>query len=176
MKRIKSWPEWAVTNCTLHGFLSIEQTYPSGKTRHGKNRRRCKQCRYKNALKYRKRNKNKYLSQTRKYDMHSPRRNYMRERRRLLKQFGLTLEQYDEMHKNQDAKCKICKRSETRINNERGKICKLSVDHCHKTGKVRGLLCFNCNAALGMVKESIPILEEMIKYLNFYADQSDTSE
>jgi hypothetical protein len=41
----------------------------------------------------------------------------------------------------------------------------LHVDHSHKTGDVRGLLCGNCNAAIGMTKESVSILNKMIEYL-----------
>lgn len=39
------------------------------------------------------------------------------------------------------------------------------VDHCHTTGKVRGLLCNNCNTALGLVDDKIEVLKRMIKYL-----------
>lgn len=41
-----------------------------------------------------------------------------------------------------------------------------SIDYCHKTNKIRGLLCSNCNTALGLVKDSKDILGKMIKYLN----------
>jgi hypothetical protein len=42
------------------------------------------------------------------------------------------------------------------------------VDHCHTTGKVRALLCHNCNIALGLLKESVPTLEAMVKYLKHH--------
>lgn len=42
---------------------------------------------------------------------------------------------------------------------------KLVVDHCHDTGKIRGLLCHNCNRALGLLKDSVHTLESAIDYL-----------
>lgn len=54
--------------------------------------------------------------------------------------YGISQEQYDQMQKQQDYKCWICDRKGVR---------KLAVDHDHKTGKVRGLLCQGCNVMLG---------------------------
>lgn len=42
----------------------------------------------------------------------------------------------------------------------------LCIDHCHTTGKVRGVLCDDCNTALGKFKDDVSILEKAIKYLN----------
>lgn len=42
---------------------------------------------------------------------------------------------------------------------------KLHVDHCHQTGKIRGLLCQKCNMALGLLNDSVEILETAIRYL-----------
>lgn len=56
--------------------------------------------------------------------------------------------------------CKICKdkeKSRTKIN--------LTVDHCHKTGKIRGLLCHSCNVVLGLLKEDINRIKNIINYL-----------
>lgn len=80
-------------------------------------------------------------------------------RKRRLQQYGLSLEDYDTMHAAQKGVCGICKLPEPR------KGGRLSVDHCHKTGKVRGLLCHNCNHALGNLKDSIPNLNSAIDYL-----------
>ena len=55
-------------------------------------------------------------------------------------------------------KCFICGLDKDRRN--------LCVDHCHTTGKVRGLLCDNCNVGLGRFKDNITLLEKAIKYLN----------
>ncbi len=83
-------------------------------------------------------------------------------RSNLLKQYGLTLDQYNQMLKSQDFGCAICKRKDS----GRPRMINLVVDHNHTTGKVRGLLCSPCNVAIGMVKESIDILNRIKEYLS----------
>lgn len=80
----------------------------------------------------------------------------------ILKQGGCTPEQYETLLIEQGGACKICGKipghqglSDTRLN----------VDHDHKTGKFRGLICNRCNKALGMVDDSIEILQKMQEYL-----------
>ena len=75
--------------------------------------------------------------------------------------FGITEIQYNEMLKNQNNACAICKSEES------GDIrtVALAVDHCHKTGVVRGLLCSSCNKAIGFLKDSVQNLESAIEYL-----------
>lgn len=69
--------------------------------------------------------------------------------------YGISYEQYLGMVKERNGICDICGNSE-RI---------LSIDHCHKTGKIRGLLCFRCNTALGSLDDNIDILASAISYL-----------
>jgi hypothetical protein len=77
--------------------------------------------------------------------------------------YGITLAQVNQMLENQNHLCFICE--------EVGfKMCKdvkqpLNLDHCHKTGLVRGLLCHNCNRALGLFKDDIPRMKRAINYL-----------
>ncbi len=71
--------------------------------------------------------------------------------------YGLTMEDYNKMLKKQGGTCVIC-----RNGNNRRKLC---VDHNHKTGKVRGLLCDSCNFTIGHSKEDINLLKKAIKYL-----------
>lgn len=80
-----------------------------------------------------------------------------------LKEHGITIDDYESMLKNQNFKCAICGSSGE--NTEKYKHRPLFVDHNHKTGKVRGLLCSNCNFILGHAKDDISILENAIKYL-----------
>lgn len=78
-------------------------------------------------------------------------------RRRWLKRaYGITVEQYDAMLKKQKGRCAICRRKP---------VYKLSVDHCHKTGRVRGLLCRPCNNALGNIEDRIKTAEAIVAYL-----------
>ena len=83
----------------------------------------------------------------------------------LLKHYGITLEDFNQMKCNQDDKCLICNNNETALNPSTGKARELAVDHCHKTGKVRGLLCTSCNTALGNFKDDISLLEKAAVYL-----------
>lgn len=83
--------------------------------------------------------------------------------RALRESFGISLEQYQEMHNEQDGKCKICGQPETQKRN--GKVRALAVDHNHKTGKIRGLLCSDCNTGIGKLKEDVEILQNAIRYL-----------
>ena len=67
------------------------------------------------------------------------------------------------MYEQQNGVCAICGKPETKV--QYGKIQPLTVDHNHETGKVRGLLCFNCNIAIGKLKDDIVLLEKAIDYL-----------
>jgi len=89
----------------------------------------------------------------------------------LTKSFGITLEQYREMQKSQGNVCAICGKPETTVDQRKQGCRELAVDHCHKTGKVRGLLCGHCNKALGKFKDNISVLESAIAYLNKHKEQ-----
>ena len=75
------------------------------------------------------------------------------------KTYNISLEDYNNLLESQNYTCKICKKEEKHTNKA------LAVDHCHSTGKVRGLLCFDCNTALGKFKDSTELLYEAINYL-----------
>lgn len=79
---------------------------------------------------------------------------------RLRNKYGISLEEYNRMFQQQEGCCAICG---THQSNEQRS---LAVDHDHRTGKVRALLCHKCNAALGNVNDSIDILKEMISYID----------
>lgn len=74
--------------------------------------------------------------------------------------YGLSKEDYAFMLKEQDHKCKICGKDELDSARQR-----LNVDHCHTTGRIRGLLCHTCNVGLGMFKEDPDLLAVAINYL-----------
>ncbi len=75
--------------------------------------------------------------------------------------YGITLDQYNALLSQQDNRCAICMSTSTKR-----KTCpNLLVDHCHATGKVRGLLCSTCNSAIGMLEESEQSLTNAISYL-----------
>lgn len=68
------------------------------------------------------------------------------------------LEKYEDMFQEQNGLCKICSQEEANGNS-------LSIDHCHHTGVVRGLLCSNCNRGIGLLKDDYKILEKAKDYL-----------
>lgn len=76
---------------------------------------------------------------------------------KLKKQYGITIEQYDEMYKKQRGRCAICKR------HYRTFIMGLAVDHDHKTGQIRGLLCGICNTYLARIKDDPTSLVAYLK-------------
>lgn len=73
--------------------------------------------------------------------------------------YGITLEDVDTLRKQQKGRCLICRRKEKDLNHI------LRVDHCHETGRVRGLLCHNCNCGLGHLRDDPKLLERAIIYL-----------
>lgn len=82
------------------------------------------------------------------------------ENTRLLRKFNITLKDYNKMFEGQQGCCAICKKHQLEFKT------KLHVDHCHITGKVRGLLCYNCNRALGLFQDDLTVLKESVNYLN----------
>lgn len=72
---------------------------------------------------------------------------------------------YADLFEAQGGVCAICGSPETTVDRRTGKIRKLSVDHCHETGSIRGLLCMKCNTMLGAVQDNTDVLESAITYL-----------
>ncbi len=81
--------------------------------------------------------------------------------RHLKSLYGITIETYDDMYSTQEGKCAICKTPKSDMGTQG-----LYVDHCHDTGKVRGLLCAGCNHSLGVFKDNPTILYAAAKYLH----------
>lgn len=81
--------------------------------------------------------------------------------------YGISYKDYKKMEKKQNHRCGICgmKLEQTNPNNQYNNNKHFSVDHNHKTGKIRGLLCRNCNSGIGWMRENPYILIKTIKYL-----------
>ena len=77
------------------------------------------------------------------------------------RKFGITVDQYDLMFSEQNGKCAICGTTEPGRDDKN-----FAVDHDHHTGKVRGLLCMNCNRGIGLLNDDISNLTNAINYLN----------
>ena len=105
-------------------------------------------------------NKQAFSKQQRNYYINNREKITNRE----LKKYSVSVEEYNAMLEAQNKVCAICKQPETaRVNN---KVKRLSIDHNHETGKVRGLLCHNCNILIGQAKDNVKILHNAAEYLN----------
>lgn len=88
-------------------------------------------------------------------------------RRTMLKsKYGISLEKYEEMLIEQNGVCAICLKKETSHSNKKGPIDSLRVDHCHNTGKVRGLLCSECNFGISKFDDSMSLICSALAYLH----------
>ena len=104
----------------------------------------CKQCSAKRSERWRKNN---------------PDRLRVLDRKNKLKyKYGLTVEQYNELLSFQEGVCALCMKEHKRR--------PLNVDHCHSTGKIRGLLCDKCNLAIGLLGDSIELALRIVRYLS----------
>ena len=79
------------------------------------------------------------------------------------RRYGITYQEYCDMLDSQQGKCAICESADSQNERTYGK---LFIDHCHETGKVRGLLCSKCNHALGHLNDDIRLLKKAIEYLS----------
>lgn len=126
---------------------SIDQFKPHSRRRYGHSET-CLEC-----------IKNNKILRDRKYHYNHGKERYRRnilssKNNSLLRRYGISLDKYNQMCDSQNNKCAICKRSR-----------KLVVDHSHKTGLVRELLCNACNSVLGHFHENIEVLQNAIQYV-----------
>lgn len=77
----------------------------------------------------------------------------------LRKRYGITLNEYESILVEQNHQCAVCGAAQADLKRA------LAVDHCHSTGVVRGLLCHQCNVALGFLKEDLNILDKLAEYI-----------
>jgi len=126
---------------------------------------------YKNRMKeYRENNREKlnadrcvWQKEDKERDPIKYKKKYRREN--LLRRYGLTVDTYNLLYAKHDGKCGICNKEESALSYLTGRPQRLAIDHDHATGKVRGLLCFSCNRALGYFKDNSILLQSAIRYL-----------
>ena len=85
-----------------------------------------------------------------------------------LERYNLTRAEYDVLFQKQGGACAICKRPEPQLHKA------LAVDHDHKTGQIRSLLCSKCNMGLGHFQDSPELLQAAIQYLSFHHKDADS--
>lgn len=126
----------------------------------------CKKCRNSASVSYRKKNPdivkkiNDAKREYRKEYYRTPEWQEKLRRSHLKSKFGLTQEDYERMLRDQNGVCLICKQYRTQSNKNY-----LHIDHCHDSGKIRGLLCYYCNAGLGWFQDNTEYLNGAIQYL-----------
>lgn len=76
--------------------------------------------------------------------------------RNLLTRYGITTEEFNQLLESQDDACAICEKKE---------VSRFVVDHCHDKGHIRGILCCNCNKALGKFGDTIEGVTKVLRYL-----------
>ena len=107
---------------------------------------------------YRKKNKEKRNEYLRDWYKKNPKK---RHGQKLRQRYGIDVDKYESMLKDQGGVCAICGGSDIGRKGSKN----FPVDHCHKTGKIRGLLCHKCNAILGLCDDNIKTLKSAIQYL-----------
>jgi hypothetical protein len=141
------------TKCRVKKHLETEfSVHAAGKNGY---RRQCKQC----VSEYQRDYQRSYRERRTKGE-----RERLREYKRkkaflynLRRLYGITVEEYEDLRRAQGDKCAVC--GDAFLSDTP------HVDHCHRTGRVRGLLCGPCNRALGIMKDSINLLKSAIRYL-----------
>lgn len=106
------------------------------------------------------RNKKKIAAQ-RKTEVY---RRWSRDKHLKLK-YGISTKEYNKLLKAQGGKCAICRATPKAKGRRIKGYTKFCVDHCHKTLKIRGLLCAKCNAALGFLKDDLKVVSAAQRYM-----------
>ncbi len=151
--------------CVSKPLTSFTKDTRSGRNKTGGKygyRADCKECRRIYNKRYHTENGDKVRAQQRKWRNE----NITQEKDRMLQYcYGISVEQYSQMLEEQNGCCAICLNPETAMNQKTKTLRSLAVDHNHQNGQVRGLLCSNCNMAIGKFKDDISRLQNAIQYL-----------
>lgn len=157
--------------CIKCGEGKPESEFSRGTGRYGNGRRStCKTCCSAYLRDYYENNRERVLDTCTRYYQNNKERRKETSRRwveanqrrvkdaHLRRQFGITIEQYEQLLESQNGVCGICKCPPDKL--------RLAVDHDHATNEIRGLLCGNCNTAIGLLRESRELFEAAIAYLD----------
>ena len=111
--------------------------------------------------------KEKRLKQIAEYTASKPKEWIQAKGRRdhLRRRYNITPQEYETKLASQDYKCAVCGK-DAADNKRGGKLDPLHIDHCHTSGKLRDLLCYQCNSGLGQFKDNTETLQKAIDYLH----------
>ena len=120
----------------------------------------CHRCKIKaNGDTYYSRNTEKVRRKTSEYQRNHPEMRNKKNLKHTLKKFNLTIDDYNKMFKEQDGRCGCCGKHQSELEK------RLHIDHCHDTDKVRGLLCWECNASIGKLGDNLDGVLKAVSYL-----------
>lgn len=125
----------------------------------GRPRAICKECRKNESKEWYENNKERKRQLSQAY-------RHIKKDQDLKKGYGISLEDFNKKLVEQNYRCKIC---DVHQENLKRALC---VDHCHKTGTIRGLLCDLCNRSLGLLKDNKEVLKKAIEYLEYYENNT----
>jgi len=148
-----------ITHCKRNHEFTEENTYVTPRDGF----RVCKQCRRLARNSYYANNRTQHAARNSDWKSKNPEYGQEWERTHRVSRQGIrrkskyqiTKDEYAQMLESQHGSCKICK-------TEMKTIC---IDHCHETGKVRGLLCRKCNTGIGMLQDNLDIVQNAAEYL-----------
>lgn len=146
--------------CTLCQTLQPFENF--NKHSKGKLRTECKTCSKTKNKKYYSQNRDKIKKQVKEKSSFNKEKI---QNAKLQNKFGITLKDKENLFEKQGRCCAICKTKENVVN--RG----WDVDHCHDTGKVRGILCSNCNRGLGLFGDDPSVVLNAFEYLKKHKQQ-----
>ena len=125
----------------------------------------CKECDKAKGKAWNIANPDKVKDRVRRWQSYNPkkiRNNYLKSK------YNLSIEQYGQLLIIQHCVCAICNKSEIVKDARSGKLKDLAVDHCHETGKIRGLLCDRCNRGIGLLQDNFEITQSATNYLKLH--------
>jgi hypothetical protein len=156
--RCSACNEWKKLKCFQPSIVKrgCGECKPCKYLRKKKDRQKNKLKRNESAKKYRQKKGAKWRREVRKRAYN---KNPDRSKCYNLRRYGMTIDEFKSLKKKQKGKCACCGATK----NTDGKS--LYVDHCHKTGEIRGLLCRKCNTGIGLLGDTVDRLERALKYL-----------
>lgn len=157
--------------CKKHGELTPDLVKKSGHCRlcHRESAGRARKLDRTRANEWTRNDRKNFPEKYRQWQKVAPSRQYDKRLEHYLRQvYKLSIEEYKSMIEKQDNKCKICGNEEKRKSVSEKVAPRLCIDHCHKTGVIRGLLCHECNKGLGAFKDSIDLLFRAVEYLDYF--------
>jgi hypothetical protein len=116
----------------------------------------CNECHSMKTKQYQKKNPEKLVTKSKKWDTKNVEK---RKNARYKRVYGISVTEYGNRLNKQDHCCALCRTHKDKFRYA------LSVDHCHKTGKIRGLLCGTCNMTIGYLGDDVESFERIIRYL-----------